>query len=119
MNSICWLTASALFTDLSFRQNKILILLLYLSSCSWGIDTLVNLPDGITRGTVPNQAGDQGDTTPKEVPCQCSDANPRNEQSEEVGVDCYYHRIFGNCNEQFMFDANAELCPEHFCQISW
>ena len=46
-------------------------------SDKWGADTLVNLPPGKSRGTVPNQAGDNGDSAPIEVPCQCSDAGKK------------------------------------------
>ena len=40
----------------------------------WGADTLINLPSGKARPTLPNQAGDNGDSSPIDVPCQCSDA---------------------------------------------
>ncbi|KAL4547831.1 hypothetical protein Ndes2526B_g07053 [Nannochloris sp. 'desiccata'] len=83
-------------------------------SDNWGIDTLTNLPEGRSRGTVPVEAGDIQDTSPIEVPCQCSDADPREEFSQKVGTNCYNHRIYNNCNQEFMFDANAELAPEGF-----
>jgi hypothetical protein len=41
---------------------------------NWGIDTLVNYPPGRGRLTVPVQAGDMGELSPIELPCQCSDA---------------------------------------------
>lgn len=67
---------------------------------------------------MPNQAGDAGDTSPIDVPCQCSDADPRRDIDQEVGTTCFFHRVYGACNADFMFDANAELAPEGFCQIS-
>lgn len=121
---------------------------------NWGVDTLVNLPPGKSRGTVPNQAGDNGDSAPIEVPCQCSDAgerekchrpcfhfgvvclhssleevlihcllllyyqicifaaDPRQETTQDLGTRCFFHRVYNNCNQNFMFDANAELAPE-------
>jgi len=95
------------------------LLLLLLSSCragsgddKWGKDTLTNYPSGRERLTVPNQAGDEGDRAPIEVPCQCSDANPRDEVEQAVETTCFFHRVFGSCNADFMFDANAELAPE-------
>lgn len=31
---------------------------------------------------------------------------------QTVTYDCFYQRLFGNCNMTYMFDANAELAPE-------
>ncbi|KAL4859409.1 hypothetical protein ACK3TF_000516 [Chlorella vulgaris] len=84
----------------------------------WGETTLVNYPPGRTRLTVPNQANDVGAPAPIDLKCQCSDADPREELSQEVSYTCFYQRHFGNCNQDYLFDANAELAPEGFCQIS-
>jgi len=85
---------------------------------NWGIDTLTNYPDGRARLTVPVQANDDRERDPIEVPCQCSDADPRAESSQAVETTCFNHRVFNNCDLDFMFDAGAELAPEGFCQIS-
>ena len=53
-----------------------------------------------------------------ESPCQCSDADPKNEATQEVEFTCFAQRVFGNCQEIWMFEANAELNPEGQCQIS-
>lgn len=48
------------------------------------------------------QANDDGVQTPIDLPCQCSDADPRGEASQEVEVDCYWQRIYQKCNEPYM-----------------
>lgn len=59
------------------------------------------------------QANDVGEPTPVDLKCQCSDADPRDDKTQLVTYDCFYQRLFGNCNDTtFMFDANAELSPE-------
>ncbi|GAB4817690.1 hypothetical protein N2152v2_004736 [Parachlorella kessleri] len=73
---------------------------------------------GQGRKTVPVQANDDGVVQPIDLKCQCSDADPRGDLDGLVSVDCFYQRVFGNCNETYMFDANAELAPEGFCQVS-
>jgi hypothetical protein len=50
--------------------------------------------------------------------CLALPADPRGDLDQLVTYDCFYQRSFGNCNETYMFDANAELAPEGFCQIS-
>lgn len=40
--------------------------------------------------------------TPIDLPCQCSDADPRGEASQEVEVDCYWQRIYQKCGEPYM-----------------
>lgn len=35
-----------------------------------------------------------------------------------MGTTCFYHRVYGSCNADFLFDADAELAPEGFCQMS-
>ncbi|PSC73937.1 Beta-Ig-H3 fasciclin [Micractinium conductrix] len=97
----------------------------------WGIDTLVNYPAGEGRKTVPVQAGDVLAPAPIDLDCQCSDADPRAEDSQEVVFGCFWQKQFEKCNETYMcgvggrrwgagglFDANAELAPEGFCQMS-
>ncbi|KAL4426862.1 hypothetical protein ABPG77_006648 [Micractinium sp. CCAP 211/92] len=84
----------------------------------WGIDTLVGYPAGEGRKEVPVQAGDTGNQTPIDLDCQCSDADPRDEATQTVKFGCWYQRAYGKCQETYMFDANAELAPEGFCQIS-
>ena len=54
---------------------------------------------------MPVQANDTGDATPIALKCQCSDADPRDEATQEISFDCFYQRFFGNCNQTYMFDA--------------
>lgn len=51
---------------------------------------------------MPVQAGDTGVQTPIDLPCQCSDADPREENSQLVIFDCFYQRYYQKCNELYM-----------------
>ncbi|KAI7844504.1 hypothetical protein COHA_001863 [Chlorella ohadii] len=84
----------------------------------WGETTLTNYPPGRSRLEVPVQANDDGMQTPIALKCQCSDADPRGQDTQEVTYNCFHQRLFQKCSETYMFDANAELAPEGFCQIS-
>ena len=66
---------------------------------------------------MPNQANDAGIPDPIDLPCQCSDADPRDEKTGQVTFSCYFQRHFSSCNDPSYFDANAELAPEGFCQM--
>jgi hypothetical protein len=58
---------------------------------------------------VPVQANDVEAPTPIDVKCQCSDADPRVEATQSITYTCLYQRHYGNCDQTYMFDANAEL----------
>lgn len=62
----------------------------------------VHLPAGEGRKELPVQANDEGVQTPIDLPCQCSDADPRGEESQEVEVSCFWQRHFGKCGESYM-----------------
>jgi hypothetical protein len=51
------------------------------------------------------QANDVEQPDPIDLPCQCSDADPRDEASQQVTYTCLYQRHYGNCNQPYMFDA--------------
>lgn len=67
---------------------------------------------------MPVQANDDAAPAPIDLKCQCSDADPRGEATQSISYTCLYQRHYGNCNQAYMFDANAELAPEGFCQMS-
>lgn len=85
----------------------------------WGSNSGVNYPAGSTRATAPFIPPNASELTFNvESPCQCSDADPKNDTTQEVEYSCFAQRIFGNCQQSWMFEANAELNPEGQCQIS-
>jgi hypothetical protein len=51
---------------------------------------------------VPVQANDDGSQAPIALKCQCSDADPREESTQEITYDCFYQRFFGKCGEAYM-----------------
>jgi len=85
----------------------------------WGVNSGVNYPAGAARATVPFVPPNADELTfIVESPCQCSDADPKNDATQEVEYSCFAQKVFGNCQEIWMFEANAELNPEGQCQIS-
>lgn len=71
-------------------------------------------------GTGRREVDNGGNTGPYpvELPCQCSDAAPRNPDTQTVTSSCFFQRAFNNCQLEYMFDADAELAAEGFCQMS-
>lgn len=39
-------------------------------------------------------------------------ADIREDESQLVSSTCFFQRVFGNCNADYMFDSNAEVIPE-------
>ena len=52
---------------------------------------------------MPVQAGDTEPLDPIDLPCQCSDADPRGEMSQLVTYTCFYQRQYNNCNQPYMW----------------
>lgn len=73
---------------------------------------------GVSRGEVPIKGPDDGTRDPIEVPCQCSDADPRWYASGQIIQTCLEAKRMGKCWDQFMFGGDADLIPEHYCQIT-
>ena len=84
----------------------------------WGEGTLVNLPSGRSR-QVPDNPPEFGAPEPIEVPCQCSDAVPRDYNTGLTYVDsCLAAKEQGLCDADLMFYGASDLIPEHYCQIT-
>ena len=64
----------------------------------WGEGTLVNFPTSFERGDgLKDLRAEQ-----IEVPCQCSDVEPRDEYTSAIPATCYQQRVFGNCDQPWM-----------------
>jgi hypothetical protein len=61
----------------------------------WGEGTLVNFPASFQRGDGLKDLRQEQ----IEVPCQCSDVEPRDEYTSAIPATCFQQRAFGNCDQ--------------------
>lgn len=73
---------------------------------------------GVSRGEVPIKGPDDGTRDPIDVPCQCSDAEPRAYGDGKIITSCLEAKKQGLCWNNIMFGGDADLLPEHYCQIT-
>jgi hypothetical protein len=61
----------------------------------WGEGTLVNFPASFQRGDGLKDLRQEQ----IEVPCQCSDVEPRDDYTSAIPATCFQQRAFGNCEQ--------------------